>query len=254
MAGGFKVEVRGGIDGLIAGIMNRPRDIAFWTAAALTATAKDAEAAIVAQMAQVFDRPTRFTLGALYVKPATKGDLVAEVRFKEGFGSIPAWRYLGPEVEGGPRRHKAHELRLIRAGVMRADEFAVPGQGVTLDANGNMRGGEIERILSQLQSAGGSGYDGNETSRSRKRNKRRGSGRYFVLRPDAGDLRYQRRSVRAGIYWRKGAREVVPVLVFVKGPRYAKRLPFYETARDVARSRFPINFAAAMVRYPARSS
>jgi hypothetical protein len=36
------------------------------------------------------------------VKPANKRELRAVVAFKDGFGSVPAWRYLGPEVDGGP--------------------------------------------------------------------------------------------------------------------------------------------------------
>ena len=113
---GFKLDVRHGISAALRGIAARPRDVAFWTAAALTATANDVKDAEVAKMAEVFDRPTRFTLGALYVKPATPNDLTAEVRFKEGFGSVPAWRYLGPQVEGGNRHHKSFELRLDGAG------------------------------------------------------------------------------------------------------------------------------------------
>jgi hypothetical protein len=251
---GFKVDVRHALGGLIASLEARTRDVEFWTAAALTATAKDVEAAEVAKMAEVFDRPTRFTLNALYVKPATRGDLVAEVRFKEGFGSIPAWHYLGPEVEGGPRKHKSHELRLIRAGLMHADEFAVPGKGIKLDANGNMKASDIERILSQVGAAEQmAGYKANATKGSLARAKRKGVGRYFLLRPDASDLRYQRRHVRAGIYYRKGLHDLVPVIVFVKAPKYSKRLPFYETAREVIAGRFETHFRAAMAKYPPKA-
>jgi hypothetical protein len=250
---GFKVDIRHGIKAAIRGVAARPRDVAFWTASALTATAKDVEAAEIAKFSEVFDRPTRFTLGALYVKPATPNDLVAEVRFKEGFGSIPARKYLGPQVEGGSRAHKSHELRLIRAGIMRSDEFAVPGAGVVLDAHGNMKGGEIERILSQVGAAEQfAGYKANATKRSLGRAKRKGTGRYFVLRPDAANVRYQRRDVRPGIYWRKGATDIVPIVVFVRSPRYKKRLPFEQTARDVVSRRFLDHFNAAMRRYPAK--
>lgn len=202
------------------------------TAYALTKTAQDIKAAVVAAMSKVFDRPSRFTLNSLYVQAAKKTELVAMVYPKEGFGSVPAWRYLGPQIEGGKRAHKAHEKRLIRAGHMKSDEFAVPGKGAKLDQYGNLSGSTIERILSQLQAAEQfAGYKANETSRSRARNKKKKTGRYFVLRPDAAGR--ARGGVAPGIYYRQGLREIVPVIMFVKAPSYRKRFPFYEIARTV---------------------
>ncbi len=202
------------------------------TAYALTKVAQDIKEAEVAAMRKVFDRPSRFTLNALYVKPAKKTDLFAMVYPKDGGKSIPAWRYLGPQIDGGARSHKAHEKRLIRAGHMKTDEFAVPGKGAKLDQYGNLSGSTIERILSQLQAAEQwAGYQANETARSRARNKKKKTGRYFVLRPDAAGR--ARGSVAAGIYYRQGLREIVPVIMFVKAPKYRKRFPFYEIARTV---------------------
>lgn len=200
------------------------------TAYALTKTAQDIKAAEIETMKEVFDRPTRFTLNALAVKPATKRNLSAEVFFKEGFGSVPAWRYLGPQVEGGPRQHKSFEKRLIAAGHMKPDEFAVPGQGAKLDQSGNMTGPTIERILSQVQAAGGAGYQANATDSRRSKAKRKKSGNYFVLRAP---------NVAAGVYYRApGERELMPVIMFVKPPRYQKRFPFYERAQFVFSQRF----------------
>ncbi len=252
---GFTISVRHGFDALLAGVEARQKDVEFWHVAALTATAQDVQAAEVAKASEVFDRPTRFTLNAFYIKPATRSEPVAEVRFKEGFGSIPAWRFLGPQVEGGGRVKKSHERALERAGILRPGEYVVPGRGVTLDANGNMKGGEITRILSQLGAAEHSaGYDANATKKSLARAKRKGVGRYILLRPDLGDPRskvYGRRA-HPGIYWRKGGREIVPVLIFVKPPRYTKRFPFYETARQVVQRRYAANFRAMMAKYPPR--
>lgn len=208
------------------------RDAPFVTAYALTKTAQDIKAEEIDTMKTVFDRPTRFTLNALYVKPATKTDLVAEVYFKDGFGSVPAWRYLGPQVAGGARVHKSHELRLIRAGLMQPGEYVLPGAGIKLDAFGNISGGTITRILSQLGAAEQqAGYQANQTAKSRARAKKKNVGRYFVLRPGAGGR--ADRNVAPGVYFRAGAREIVPVMMFVKAPRYQKRFPFYERAQAV---------------------
>jgi hypothetical protein len=254
MPGGFKIEVHHGLGNLIATLDARPRDIQAWTKVALNETAKDVQAAEVAKMAEVFDRPTRFTLTALTIDWATAADLTATVRFKEGSG-VPAGHYLRPQVEGGKRAKKSHERRLERAGILRSDEYCVPGKGLKLDASGNMPGGMIERILSQLGAAEQwSGYTANATKKTLARAQRKGIGRYFVLRRDASDTRYMRRQVASGIYWRKGAHDIVPVLMFVKAPRYSKRLPFNETAQETVSRNFARRFREAVAKYPARIS
>lgn len=218
------------------------------TAYALTKTGQDIKDAEFSSMADVFDRPTRFTLNSLFLKPATKRDLVAEVFFKEGFGSVPAWRYLGPQVDGGARVHKAHERRLIRAGLMRSEEFAVPGSGIKLDGFGNIAGSTIERILSQVGAAEQmAGVQANQTARSRARAKKKNIGRYFVLRPGAGGR--ADRNVAPGIYFRAGARDLVPVIMFVRAPRYRKRFPFYDVARRVFDQRLMVRAREGFERF-----
>jgi hypothetical protein len=241
---GFIVEVRSNVSDLIRGIEETERwRIPYVTAAALTKTAYDAKDEEKKVMERVFDRPTRFTLNALFVKGANKNNLTAIVEFKEGFGSIPAWRYLGPQVMGGGRNHKAHEKRLISAGLMRADEFAVPGLGLKLDAFGNVPGSILNRILSDLGAR--ADPQQNTTAKSRKRNRRKSRGRYMVLRQGQG--------VRPGIYHRVGTNKIVPVLVFVRAPRYEKRFPFYETAQRVMQQNFARHFRQEWARSMARS-
>jgi hypothetical protein len=208
----------------------REKDAPFLTAYALTKTAQDIKDAERASMSDVFDRPTNFTLNALAVKTASKTDLNAIVYFKDGFGSVPAWKYLAPEVDGGERAHKSFERRFIRAGIMKPDEYAVPGAGIKLDANGNISGSTLELILSQVGAAEQwAGYQANATKRSLKR--KRSIGRYFVLRPEGDPQRA--RAVAPGVYWRAGFKEIVPVILFVRAPQYKKRFPFHETARRV---------------------
>jgi hypothetical protein len=187
---------------------------------AMTKTSQDIKAEEISLMQSVFDRPTRYTLNALRLKPATKTDLQAVVDFKD-FGGTPAWKYLGPNVQGGPRRKKSHELALQRAGILDADEYCVPGRGVKLDASGNMRGSLISQILSQVKAS--SDPMQNQTDRSTKRRSRRGGASYFVLRGSTAP---------DGIYWRKpGAKFIRPIIMFVVPPRYRKLFPFYERAR-----------------------
>jgi hypothetical protein len=240
---GFTLDVRSNVDFILERLNAFERDqVPFVTAYALSKTAQDIKTQEVQVMARVFDRPTRFTLNALFVKTATKRDLTAAVRFKEGFGSIPAWRYLGPQVEGGRRVKKAHERRLERAGILRPDEYVVPGEGAALDAHGNMRGGIIERILSQLGAAEQlSGYSANETARSRRRNRRKNTGRYFVLRGAKG--------APDGVYMRMAGTAIKPVMIFVRPPTYSRRYPYNETARQVYQRNFARHFAEGWRRY-----
>lgn len=234
---GFELNVRDNIEEFTRRLDDIQRkQVPFVTAYALTKTAQDVKEEEVQVMAQVFDRPTRFTLNSLYVRSATKQSLVAAVLFKEGFGSVPAWRYLGPQVMGGPRVKKAHERALERAGILKSHEFVVPGVGLKVDAYGNVRGGNITRILSGLSAS--SDPQQNITTRSKKRNSKRA--RYFVVRgsPRAPD----------GIYERKG-RDITPVMIFVSQPQYAKRYPFYETAKGVFERRFAKHFHDGWQRY-----
>jgi hypothetical protein len=245
MAQGFRVDDR---DAQRV-IREMRQESPFAVAYALTKTAQDIKADEVTEMKSVFDRPTRFTLNALFVKPATKTDLTAIVEFKEGFGSVPAWRYLGPQVVGGFRATKSGERRLIAAGLMKSNEVIVPGKGTKLDAYGNVPGSIMNRILSDLGARADKAQ--NTTEKSRKRNAGRNRGRYFVLRP-GGVPGFPRsnRDVHPGIYHQaSGGRGVVPVLVFVQQPRYQKRFDFYGLAQRVADARLMRHLAEGWQRF-----
>lgn len=242
---GIVVDVRTDIGELQRQLGVLQKDLPFMTAYALTHTAQDIRSEERKVMERVFDRPTRFTLDSQFVKTATKTDLRAEVRMKEGFGSIPAWRYLGPQVEGGRRAKKSHERMLERAGILRADEYVVPGSGYKLDGHGNMRGGDIVRILSQLGAAEKhAGYAANMSKKSRRRNVTRAGGRYMVLRGQ--------RAAPDGIYQRKGSTEVVPIMVFVRALQYRAIYPFRQAALEVYDRRFVFHFLQAFDRYGPR--
>jgi len=252
---GFRLDISMDIDRLTRSLSQLEHEsIPFWTANALTKTAQDIKTAEVEEMKRVFDRPTRFTLNALYIKPATKRDLTAAVMFKDE-GGTPAWRYLGPQVESGVRSHKGFEKRLIAIGYMHPDEFVVPGKGAQLDAYGNISGGLWQRIISDL----GLQRDPlqNTTAAARKRNKSKKRGRYIVLRPDWPVQPLYANLVRdipPGIYHKaSGGNAIVPVVMFVRTPNYKKRLDYYGLAKRVLQQRFGANFRLAMQKYPHRS-
>lgn len=198
----------------------------FAAARALTQTAKAVQEAEKASMQDVFDRPTRWALNSLFVKPASKGRLFAHVYFREfAAKGTPAVKYLGPEVYGGKRRIKRFERALQFAGKMPKDKAAVPGKAVKLDKYGNMRPGEITRILSALRAS----PDATQNRAAGKRTP------YFVGNPGGGPM---------GVWKRKGrgGRQIEPVLIFIDIPSYEPLLPFHETAVKVSQQVFPQRF------------
>jgi hypothetical protein len=238
MANLFSFDVATDFSKFAAGLSEiQQQNLPFVMAYALTNTAKDIRAAEVEKMREVFDRPSRFALNALQVIPATKHDLRAAVTFKEGFGSIPARRYLGPQVEGGSRSHKSHEKALIAAGVMRSTEYAVPSRLMPLDANGNVPGSVIVRMLSDVRAQRDPAN--NSTAKTRKRRRKAGRGVFVAMRDGKAP----------GIYFRLGMRDLRPMLLFVRAPRYTQRYPYYATASHVVDQRLPVHFVEGMRRY-----
>lgn len=208
----------------------------FATAVALTKTAKFVEAELRKEMGRVFDRPTRYTLNSLRTKPATKRSLFAEVKVKdESFKAAAPIKWLSPQIYGGPRGAKRSEDLLRQRGILLPGYFVVPGAGARLDSAGNISRGQMQQILSAL----GAQFDVYQrTSRGQKRNK--ATRQIFAIRNPGERLPpgvYQR--VRAGVR---------PLLIFVRQPRYRKRLRFFEIADAVGRSRFRLEFALAMRR------
>lgn len=223
------VRMANAIDGM-------SRQIPFLCASSLTKAMLEGRDAENKAMQAAFDRPTPYTLRALQVVPATKHRLQAELRFKEGFGGTPGWKYLGPEVQGGPRRYKGFERALQRAGLLKGGEMVVPSKRIARDGYGNVPGGIYTRILSAL---GAATDPANNTVRRPKRSNRKRNLDYFVMRGHA--------KAPDGIYLQK-AKWAVPQFLFVKGVSYKARLPYYETARRVLQPAFEKHFLAGLQR------
>jgi hypothetical protein len=214
----------------------------FATAVALTRTARDIQVAIRDEMQQVFDRPTRFTLNSLFLRPATKVRLEARVWVKD---SERPSHYIKPEIEGGARPQKRFEELLRQRGILAPDERIVPGQGAKLDAFGNMGRGQIVQILSQLRAFNLAGSSQNATNSKRSRAKRAKVSYFYAVKGkvmDFGQNKGRVQHLRSGIYARTEDGRIVPVMVFVKSTNYKKRLRFFEVGRRVFDRNFERNF------------
>lgn len=226
--------------------------IPFATALGITRTAQVIKKNILNEMSQKFDRPTPYTLNSLYLTAAKPKRLEAVVWLRDTTAgkSTPATKYIGPQVHGGARNLKRFERALQRTGILPAGMYAVPGEGATMDAFGNMSRGQIVKILSYFQAFGEQGYTANSTVKTRaklaKGTKKKRGIEYFVVR--AGN-----RGLTPGIYQRTrfvfGA-AIKPVLIFVRSPAYARRLDFFgianKTFADEAPAQFERAYADAM--------
>lgn len=204
-------------------------------AAAINKTAEQGRAEARVLMARTFDRPTPYALGAVRVVNAKAGDLTGEVTLHglPGGRGVSAHKFLGPEIAGGPRRDKASERRLKRAGVMPEGYQMVPGGGVQLDAYGNVPIKTVLQVLSWFQTYSAKGDRGRNLSAKTMERRRRGTRsqrgyEYFIV--------WDRRAgLHPGIWKRTFTglgSAITPILMYVRPAKYR---PIYEFPQTVDR-------------------
>lgn len=217
----------------IAGLDRLARtQVPFATSRALNAVAEKVVEAEQHEMKSVFDRPTAYTLNSLTVDRSDKRKLQAVVRFKRPTGrGTSAEKFLAAEIKGGSRRAKRFELALQAAGVMPAGYRAVPGRNVRLDANGNIPGALLRRVMKEAR---GQALNRREASqRAGRVGKRYGSEMVFI-KPGAKNLSpgvWER--VKTGF---GGA--VRPILLFVPRAQYVAIYRFHEIGEQTVRREF----------------
>jgi hypothetical protein len=240
--------VRGDVSNITQHLSHLAKEqVPFATVLALTRTAKFAEAKVREEIPRVFDRPTPFTRRSTYVQPATKARRYAMVFIREQEkGRVAPIRYLQPQIYGGQRGRKSFEKRLIEAGRMPPSHYAVAAAAAELDQYGNIKGGQITRMLSDLQAQFDETQNTTARSRARRlRSRRRRASFYFSTWPPSPKTAH----LKPGIYLRTHfgfGTAIKPVLIFVRRVSYKRRLRFFEIADQAARMRFRIEFALAL--------
>lgn len=239
------------------------------TETALDKTAYDIRDSIRAEMKHVFDKPVRYTLNSLKVRPTQNHNMRAFVWFKEP--DRMGQHYLVPQVEGGQRKYKGFERALDNTKM-------VPGRGARMTKAGNISPGQIRQVLSVLGRAEmTAGYSANMTARSSVRNKSqrdyvylpRGSARgklppgvyERVSQKRRGIGAKQRKTIsRFGTYQKGKTRGKISQVVrarglraiMVKGKQHSPvkpRLPFYQIAGRVHSHRFSYHLDRMLRRY-----
>ncbi len=224
------------------------KQVPFATALALTKTAKAIEKAEYEEIKKVFDRPTRYTLNSLYVRPAKKTRLSAEVMIKDfASNARPPIQWLIAQIEGGHRGMKGVERLLQRVGKMPPNMQLVPAQGMPKDAYGNVVRGELTRMISDLQAQP---YDWtSNTSKASAGRRLRSRTRRAVFYFSTWPVGPQTAHLTPGIYRRSHfgfGTAIKPAMLFINSAQYKKRLDFYGIANRVGRSEWPRQFELAM--------
>ena len=228
-----------------ASVAGMAKQIRFASAVALTRTARQIKAAEELEMRDVFERPTPYTMSAVYMRPATKADLTAEVGLKN-FASkaVPAAKYLLPQIVGGSRRPKRFERALQAVGALPAGYRAVPGSAAQVDVFGNISRGQIVQILSFFKAFPEMGYKANMSDKRRAQlargSRQRQGFTYFVGTPGG--------RLPLGIWQRipfaRGS-AVKPVMIFVPSTTYEAIFDFGYVARMVVDRELDAQFRRA---------
>jgi hypothetical protein len=198
-------------------------------------------------MRRVFKNPMEKTVRNIRVRKASASLPSATIAFNQ----IWDWdEYMVPEIGGGPRPMKRSEKAFGR--------YYVPGIGAQLDQYGNMRGSQVQQIMSYLGQFKERGFKMNRTA-STTVMRQKGKIDYFKLDEPSHGLAagvYMRTDKSAGqmivsralaMKGRKGSkraikfqhrqmleRGVIPVMIFVnRPPTYTKRFPFYEVGQKI---------------------
>jgi hypothetical protein len=227
--------------------------------------------AVKAEVDRVFDRPTPWVrngfravkVGQLLTSSAATaeddraaavasdtgtGEVVAYVDWKagsavdgEGAKSIPAEKILAAQIAGGPRRLKRFERALVAIGAMPEGVIAVPARGARLDRYGNLSGGMIGKILSDLRAYTRGGQYQNRAAGT--------EGRFFAIPAQTNRIR-----IPAGIYEHRKSKRGRPKLIiaFVKPGTYAPRFDPVAVVKRTVEQETPAVWAAESARLQAR--
>jgi len=206
------IEIKG-LEEVKKSLGNMARQLPYATAIALNKTAKAVQKELTAEMSRTFDRPTPFIKKSLYIRPASKQNLIAEVGVKD-----EATKILVHQIYGGQRVMKRSEKWLRH--------YWTLGAGARLNQYGNISPGQITQILSVTKTHPDP-YSWT-TKRSRKRNKKLPG--YFIIRKGL-----TKRGLHPGVWQRVGKKSVKPVLIFGREPHYRPRYKFFEVAIHTVR-------------------
>ena len=253
----MKTDIRHNLPDVAAWLVDTDKQTRFATSVAINRTANAVKDGLQQETRKVFDRPTTYIINSNRVrKYSNRQDLEAVIgpTYMGGKGVDPQI-ILAPQIEGGPRKLKASERALQRAGILPPGYFTVPGSAAPMDGYGNIKSGFVIQLLSYFQAFGEQGYKANTTAKRKAAMAKKGKGpagysringvEYFVA---YGKLRGGRSAHLApGIYSRTGTHgsDIKPVLMFVRRPLYKKRFDLQAVGQRIVSEVFATEFQKA---------
>lgn len=189
------------------------------------------------EMRRVFDNPRPYTLNALFGKYASRRSPVtrAGIAFREmGVKGTPAYKYLMPNIIGGPRRDKRSEKALQSINALPAGKKTVMGRNFQRDQYGDITGGQYTRMLAEL----GVSVNG-MAGPAKMRGERKTGGKKFFAIPQKGGRRGDGNPM--AIAERRG-KEIVIMLVVTGEFSYKPRYDFYGLANRQVMYSLPKHF------------
>lgn len=238
------ITVDTGLKAFAGDIDKLTRQLPYATALGLQRVTFTAQRSLQDEINRKVDRPNRLTQNAVLVAGPARGIKITNLSAlkkdpstfvfirDEADRGTPPEKYLHGVLSGGNRRHKRFEKALMRAGIMRSNEYAVPGDDIRLDRYGNIPQGAIVAMLSQLKASPDELQ--NATGSTRSKGKRR-SKAYFY-RPEF-----------RGIFVRTSKKAFTVFIKFVtKQPGYTRKVQAKRTVDDVVGIRWPIEFKRAL--------
>jgi hypothetical protein len=229
------------------------KQVAYASAVALNKVGAQAQSEVVGEMQRVFDRPTAYVLRSLRLIRASAGrvPLQAVLWFKDKSLFDNSESMIVPHIDGGTRKSKPFEIRLQRMGALPRGWFAVPGQGADLDAYGNMSRGQISQMLNVLGAYTEAGYNkanANTIAKLKAGKKGQYGFEYFIVPPSSKMMTRSGHPLLPGVYKRVTTgfgSSLKPVLIFVNGVKYKRRLDFYGIVQRVVDRDFASEFDAS---------
>jgi hypothetical protein len=223
-------------------------------ARAITLAAYDARDHLKGVTPRYVDRPTKWTVNAVFVEPAKPGKLSARFGFKDtAVKGTPAAKYLQPMVGGGRRPLKPSERQLQGSGVLRGYEYMTPADVHPLKLNGygNISGPTYVQVLSRLRGFSSEGSTQN-VSGSKRSQRKRSARDYFLGAPGQLPRGIQARlgpmpKGTGGIGSPKGGRPITSnlprgfhtVFYITRQPRYQATFPVRQILSQEFSRKFP---------------
>jgi hypothetical protein len=229
----MSLSVKDNADQLLVALEAKGRRMADVLKFAINDTVDDMVKGQRIEMRRVFDNPRPYTLNALFGKYIKKGSgiLNAGIAFRE-FGGVkgtPAYKYLMPNIKGGPRNAKRSEKALRQLGLLDSGTFTVQGREYEKDQYGDIPGGQYTRMLAEL-GASGLGLQG---AKSQRNPRTKGNKKFGLM--------YRQDGRPFAIAEYRGGQPVI-MLVFTAMPSYQPRYDFYGLASRQVKYSLPKHF------------